>query len=136
MKTKDRTQGSCLCGKICFAVTGPLLSADHCHCSQCRKQHGAAFATYVDFKITDFKWISGEELIKVYQTESKTGWCFCSECGSTLAGTKNGKITSIALGTIDGYVDVIPESHIFVGSKANWHQITDDLPQFEENLIK
>jgi hypothetical protein len=35
-------RGSCLCG-IKFEIAGPLLGPINCHCSQCRKQHGAAF---------------------------------------------------------------------------------------------
>ena len=98
----------------------------------CRRQHGAAFATYADFNPGDFSWIAGEDLVKVYESEGGGGWCFCSECGSTLAGSENGEITSITLGTVDGDPGVRPESHIFTGSKAVWHEITDNLPQFEE----
>ena len=98
----------------------------------CRRQHGAAFATYADFNPGDFKWISGEKLIKIYETQEGAGWCFCSECGSSLAGTEKGEITTVTLGTIEGAPDIKPEAHIFVGSKAQWHEIYDDLPQYEE----
>ncbi len=125
-------KGGCLCGKVRYEVTGPLFDADHCHCSMCRRQHGAAFSTYAEFSPGDFKWISGEDLVKVYETLPGGGWCFCSECGSTLAGTDKGKITTVTLGTVEGDPGIKPESHIFVGSKAQWHDICDDLPQFEE----
>ena len=98
----------------------------------CRRQHGAAFSTYADFTPGDFKWISGEKLVKIYETASGAGWCFCRECGSTLAGNQNGRITSITLGTVAGDPGTRPAFHIFVGSKAPWHEITDKLPQFEE----
>jgi len=127
--------GSCLCNKVRYEITSPLFSADHCHCSMCRRQHGAAFATYVDFNPNDFYWISGEALVKIYETPEGAGWCFCSECGSSLAGTDNGKITSIALGTVEGDPDIRPASHIFVGSKAPWYEISDDLPQFDERSV-
>lgn len=125
-------RGSCLCGQVRYEISGPLLNVDHCHCSMCRRQHGAAFATYADCDPDDFCWIAGEELVKIYETSPGGGWCFCRECGSTLAGTDNGKVTSITLGTIEGDPGVKPESHIFVGSKARWYEITDALPQFEE----
>ncbi|MDH3690137.1 MAG: GFA family protein, partial [Gammaproteobacteria bacterium] len=69
---------------------------------------------------------------KVYETLAGAGWCFCSECGSSLAGTEKGRITTVTLGTVEGDPGIKPESHIFVGSKAQWHEINDDLPQFEE----
>ncbi len=126
------TKGACLCGKVRYEISGDLYDVSHCHCSMCRRQHGAAFATYADFDPGDFKWTSGEELVKVYATETGEGWCFCSVCGSTLAGSAKGRITSITLGSVDGDPGIAPESHIFVGSKASWHEINDDLPRFDE----
>ena len=124
--------GGCLCGKVRYEVGGPLYDASHCHCSMCRRQHGAVYATYADFDPQNFQWRSGENLVKNYQTESGDGWAFCSECGSSLAGTENGKVTSITLGTVEGDPGIAPESHIFVGSRASWDDIKDDLPQFDE----
>jgi hypothetical protein len=57
---------------------------------------------------------------------------FCSNCGSILGGTDNGKIIAVTLGTVDGDPGVRPRSNIFVGSKAPWYDITDDLPKFDE----
>jgi len=132
MNTNVAIKGGCLCGRVHYEITGPLFDADHCHCSICRRQHGAAFSTYADFNPGDFKWISGEEHVKVYETLAGSGWCFCSECGSSLAGSEKGRITTVTLGTVEGDPGIKPESHIFVGSKAQWHEINDDLPQFEE----
>ena len=98
----------------------------------CRRQHGAAFSTYAEFNPGDFKWISGEGHVKVYETLAGAGWCFCNECGSSLAGTEKGRISTVTLGTVEGDPGIKPESHIFVGSKARWHEINDELPQFEE----
>ena len=124
--------GGCLCGKVCYEIRGQLLNADHCHCSMCRRQHGAAFATYADFNPDDFRWSAGEGSVKTYETSTGAGWCFCSECGSSLAGTENSKVTSIALGTVEGDTEIRPASHIFVDSKAPWYEISDDLPQHAE----
>ncbi len=131
METKEIIKGRCLCGQVRYEITGALYNADHCHCSMCRRQHGAAFSTYADFKPGAFKWVSGEELVKIYETTSGAGWCFCSECGSTLGGTEKGELTSLTLGTIEGDPGIRPEAHIFVGSKAQWYEIQDDLPQFD-----
>jgi hypothetical protein len=98
----------------------------------CRRQHGAAFSTYAEFNPDDFSWVSGEDLVKVYETIPGGGWCFCSVCGSSLAGTEEGKVTMVTLGTVEGDPGVRPDSHVFVGSKASWHKITDELPRFDE----
>ena len=128
-------KGSCLCGKVRYEILGPLVSADHCHCSMCRRQHGAAFSSYAEFNIDEFRWASGESSLKVYESIKGAGWCFCKECGSTLGGTEKGRITSVTLGTIEGDPEIRPSLHIFVGSKACWHEIEDNLPQFEERPL-
>jgi len=97
----------------------------------CRRQHGAAFATYADFNPAGFKWTSGQDLVKIFEPSAAAGWCFCRECGSSLAGTVKGEVTSIALGTVDGNPGIKPGANIFVGSRAQWYEINDDLPQFE-----
>ena len=125
-------EGGCLCGKVRYRISGKLLYVDHCHCSMCRRQHGAAFATYADFNSSDFEWVTGEELTKIFEPSADGGWCFCIECGSTLAGTYDGEITSVAMGTVEGDPGARPGSHIFVGSKASWYEISDALPQFEK----
>ena len=132
MKTEVAIKGGCIPGRVRYEIAGPLFAADHCHCSMCRRQHGAAFATYAEFKPGDFRWVSGEEHVRVYETPSGSGWCFCGECGSSLAGTEIGRVTTVTPGTVEGDPGVRPEAHIFVDSKAPWYEIEDDLPQFDE----
>ena len=98
----------------------------------CRRQHGAAFATYAAFDTAEFSWVSGESLVETYEAPTGGGWCFCKICGSTLAGTDKGVLKSITLGTIKGNPGITPELHIFTDSKAPWYEITDELPQFDE----
>ena len=125
-------KGGCLCGKVRYEIDGRLFDSTHCHCSMCRRQHGAAFATYADFEPEDFRWISGENLVKTFEPSPEGGWCFCSECGSSLAGTENGKVVAVTLGTVEGDPGIRPESHIFAAFRAGWHEISDDLPQYDE----
>ena len=125
-------RGGCLCGAVRYEVTRPLVDADHCHCSMCRRQHGAAFSTYASLQPGSFAWVSGEDKVRVYAAASGAGWGFCGICGSTLTGTDNGRVTSIALGTVTGDPGVRPGWHIFTGSKADWYEITDALPQYDQ----
>ncbi|MEM9602310.1 MAG: GFA family protein [Pseudomonadota bacterium] len=110
-------------------MKGGVGATDHCHCSMCRRQHGAAFASYADCDPSAFSWVAGAEQVAVYALDSGAGWAFCQRCGSTLAGTTDGAVTSIALGTVSGDPGVRPGCHIFVGSKAVWYDIADALPQ-------
>lgn len=124
-----KLQGGCLCGAMRYEVDGPLTDVSNCHCSMCRRFHGAAFATYAMVSAEDFRWLSGQELLSVYESSPGNGWAFCRVCGSSLGLPSHGKLISLALGTLDKDPGVRPEYHIFVGSKAAWHDITDTLPQ-------
>lgn len=128
--------GGCLCGKVRYEINDALMDADHCHCSMCRRQHGAAFSSYANFQPGSFAWTSGQKLLKIYETPAGGGWCFCRECGSTLAGTERGEISSVTLGTVDGDPGIKPAMHIYVGSKAQWVDINDELPQYNERPTK
>lgn len=125
-------KGSCLCGTVRYEITGSLGATGHCHCSMCRKSHGAAFATWASVKPDQFRWASGAEFVEKYKSSPGAERCFCKKCGSALVATHAGKIAELALGTVDGDPGVRSRAHIFVGSKAPWYEITDGLPQFEE----
>jgi hypothetical protein len=77
-------RGSCLCGGVTFEITGPLLAPMNCHCSQCRKQHGAAFRSRVRVAAADLRFLSGEYLIKFWESPRGYQRGFCSECGSPI----------------------------------------------------
>ena len=137
-------RGSCLCGGVKFEIVGPLLRPLNCYCSLCRKQHGAAFRSRARVRRSDFRWLEGQELVSYYEATPGYRRGFCRVCGSPilnraephsrLAILHPPTLTEfgIALATLDGDPCVRPESHIFVGSKAHWFEITDDLPQHAE----
>jgi hypothetical protein len=125
-------RGSCLCGTVSYEITGSFAGAGNCHCPMCRKSHGAAFVTWAFINPDQFRWTSGEEWVEGYQSSPGRERCFCKKCGSPLVARHGGKISEVALGTVDGDPGVRPREHIFVGSKAPWYEITDDLPQYEE----
>ncbi|MBI3563040.1 MAG: GFA family protein [Gammaproteobacteria bacterium] len=126
--------GSCLCGQIKYEIQGALTGVLHCHCSMCRKAHAAAFRTRASVQAKDFRWLSGEHLLTHYLSCPGEYHTFCRICGSRLITKfENNKTTyGFALGTLDTDPGVKPGCHIFVGSKALWHEITDGLPQYKE----
>lgn len=136
--------GSCLCGGVKFEINGPLIGPSNCHCSMCRKQHGAAFRSRARVQKSDFKWVQGEDLVTFYESSPGGYRGFCRVCGSPiinkfdvgsmLAGRDPNAPSryGIALATLDDDPGVRPEAHIFVASKAPWFEITDGLPQFAD----
>lgn len=127
-------QGSCLCGSVKFSISGPINDIIYCHCSLCRKAQGSAFATNANVNLQDFNFLSGETNLTAYKTSNHQTKMFCKSCGSPMLSkdTNNPNNIRIRLGTIDSDISERPGKHVFVASKANWEEITDDLPKFDE----
>lgn len=125
-------RGSCLCGSVSYEITGSFKVMGNCHCSICRKSHGAAFVTWGIIDSNQFQWTSGQEFIQEYESSPGRNRCFCKKCGAPLVTTHAGEIGEVVVGTVEGDPGVRPSEHIFVGSKAPWYDITDSLPQFEK----
>jgi hypothetical protein len=125
--------GSCLCGGVKFHTSGPLNGAVYCHCSMCRKAHGSAFRARAKILAKDFHWLQGESLVTYYQSSPGTLRGFCSVCGSNLINRFDADpfTYGLALGVLDDDPRIRPQAHVYVKSKAPWHEITDALPQFE-----
>jgi len=125
--------GGCLCGGVRYEVRGTFLRAGHCHCSRCRRHSGAAVGTQGRVRRVDFRMVSGSDLVRVFKPEDGAVKAFCSVCGSSLFGGTwpEGPEVSIRLGTVDGDPGIRPQYHTYVGSKAVWDEILDDLPQYE-----
>ncbi len=127
--------GSCLCGAIGYEVEPPFGVMTHCHCSMCRKAHGAAFATCVGAQVEHFRWTRGEGVQGRYHSSENVDRVFCRTCGSSLLflWLPSPDRVWIAVGTFDVDPGCRPEAHIFVASKAPWFSITDTLPQHAED---
>lgn len=125
--------GHCECGQIRFEVNGEIEDFSHCHCSQCRRMHGAAFATFAAVARQGFHYLSGESEIRKYASSDTHQRLFCRTCGSNIGVTLDQEPESIylSMSAIDGDPPRPRGYHIYVGSKAPWHEITDDLAQYE-----
>jgi len=131
---KQKIKGQCLCGEVRYQVSHIEKQMAHCHCSMCRKFHGAAFSTYGEAKIENFEWLQGEGFLKTYLASNGTERQFCSNCGSSMTfkpANDAGIVIEFSLGTLDDDIDQKPDAHIFTGNCSNWFEITDDLPQYK-----
>ena len=127
-------RGSCLCGGVRYEISGPLSYPLNCHCSICRKAHGAAFRSRARVKADDFRWTQGAELVTYYESSPGNHRGFCRVCGSPLLSRFDNDPRSygLPLGALDDDPGIKPGFHVFVASKAPWYDITDELPQFAE----
>ena len=98
----------------------------------CRKAFSAQASAYALVESDEFSWLSGENLLTDYESNSGAGLQFCSLCGSTLCGTYKGKVNGVTLGCVDGDPQIELGMHIFTGSKASWETLPEGVQQYEE----
>jgi hypothetical protein len=125
--------GHCECGRVRFEVDGEIDDFSHCHCSQCRRLHGAAYGTFAGVLRKDFRYVSGEDQVKTYASSEKYLRSFCSNCGSSILAAPEMEPDHyyVSMSMIEGNPPHPPAYHVYVGSKATWHEITDNLPQYD-----
>lgn len=126
-------KGHCECGRIRYEVDGDIENFSHCHCSQCRRLHGAAYATFAGVSRGRFRYVAGETDIKVYASSEINDRVFCAECGSSILvdPRQEPEALYISMSTVEGDPPRPPGYHAYVGSKAPWHEITDQLEQYD-----
>lgn len=127
-------KGSCLCNSIHYEIHGELGPTMMCHCSKCRKANGSAYAVNAAVKTDEFHFVKGKELVSEFESSPGVFRTFCKQCGSPLYSRRPSQpeMLRLRIGTLDTPVERKPIAHIFVGSKASWDEIHDDIPQYEE----
>jgi hypothetical protein len=124
--------GRCGCGAVRYTVADAFRYAMNCHCSRCRAATGSAFKAFAGIERDNFAITHGADKLLVFGEEDLND-TRCGVCGSLLFSVvREGRYVHVALGSLVDAPAIQPASHIFVGSKAPWFEITDELPQFEE----
>ena len=122
-------EGGCECGSVRYRMTAEPIFVNCCHCRQCQKITGSAFA--INGLIED-DWL---ELVEgSTKIASQNGQVRCSDCGTLLWGAHRlfgDKIQFVRLGTLDEGEKIEPGAHFFVRSKYSWVTIPASVPQFQ-----
>lgn len=126
------TTGSCLCGAVQYEVRGPLRDVVNCHCSMCQRLHGG-FGPHSKARKTNIS-VTKSDGLAWYKTSDIAQRGFCRVCGSGLFWEPfELDATGILAGTLDGSTGLKTIGHIFVGEKADFYQIDDELPSFDSS---
>ena len=126
-------KGSCLCGRVRYSYEGDINEVSMCHCSQCRKAQGTAFAANSPLQ-SDKLTYDGTEFIKEFACTGDKVRAFCSECGSPLYSAKASlpNIKRVRLGSVETPFTCPTHYHIYTDSTASWFEISDGYKQFEQ----
>ena len=127
--------GKCFCGAVDYAVADAFVYAMNCHCSNCRRTTGSAFKPFAGIARDRLRITKGADKLMIFGDESAND-THCRACGSLLYSVvRDGAFVHVAMGTLVDAPSIRPTVHIFVGSKAPWFTITDDLPQYEGHVV-
>jgi hypothetical protein len=127
--------GKCFCGAVHYAVADEFAYAANCHCSNCRRTTGSAFKPFAGIRRDRLRITEGEGNLMIFGEENANN-THCKLCGSLLYSVvRDGAFVHVAMGTLVDDPSIRPTAHIFVGSKARWFNITDDLPQYQEHVL-
>lgn len=125
--------GSCLCGRVTYAVHDRLEMISHCHCPTCRKAHASAFASAAAVAPESLEFTSGESLLSHYESSPGKRRYFCQSCGSHIyAKIDSRNICLIYIGTLDSEPGPCLSRHIFTQYKVSWYNSQDVIPEYEK----
>lgn len=128
----NHLNGQCLCGHVTYRVKDDFDYAMICHCKDCQRATGSAFKPLAGIKIENLDIANQREKLLIFG-EHLNHDAHCAKCGSLLFSVvREGAYAHVTLGTLKNPPSIQPTHHIFVKSKADWHVIGDDLPQFQE----
>ena len=124
-------QGTCLCGEVRFELRMPTMLCVHCHCSMCRRAHGAGVVTWIRAAQEQLHFLSGEQALAHYRSSDRATRSFCSTCGSSLffASTEAPETIDVVLANLTGDLDREPQLHIYFDDRVDWIHVADDLPR-------
>jgi hypothetical protein len=131
-ETRRMLAGRCECRAVRYRVADEFQYAGNCHCSNCRASTGSAFKPFAGIERDKLEVVEGGETLLVWGDDTGNH-TRCGICGSLLYSVvRDGAYVHVAMGSLVDEPGIRPSEHIFVGSKAPWFDITDDLPQSEE----
>jgi hypothetical protein len=121
--------GSCLCGAVHFSAELPEKWRAHCHCTMCRRQHGAGYVTWVGFHSEKVRIDDPDAALHWHVSSPGSRRGFCRVCGSSLFFESDqwAGETHIALGCIDEPHSLIPTAHAFYDTHVSWMAIDENL---------
>ena len=130
MTSSDSFTGSCFCGAVRFSVRAPTTFCGHCHCSMCRRNHGAGYVTWFVVPNSQFTLDAGEDLTR-YRSSDHGTRSFCRRCGSSLfcESTNHPDVIDIVLANMHGAIDRAPSCHFYFDDRVDWMAVDDGLPR-------
>jgi hypothetical protein len=122
---------SCRCGQLRATVTGDPVRVSACHCLNCKKRSGSAFAVQARWPSAQVQ-IEGtsKTFVKVADSGNRATFHFCPDCGSDVYYAIDGKfddLVAIPLGAFDDPYFATPGFSVWEKRKHDWVELVGDL---------
>lgn len=129
--------GACLCQGVRFTIHGPLAPIQICHCAQCRRAQGSAFAANLPVDVDRLQFQAGQDLLRRFESSPGKRRVFCGICGSPVFSERDSLpgVVRIRAGLLDEPVATAPAFHMHVASRCSWWPLQDDLPQHPQGYV-
>jgi hypothetical protein len=127
--------GRCACKAVGYDVEDAFVVAYNCHCSNCRALTGSAFLPWGEIEPDKLRLTGATDSVLVDGDAEASHAVRCRQCWSLLYWTvrhHDQMWLRVPYGTLNGPPSIKPIAHMFVGSKAEWYEIADDLPRHNE----
>lgn len=121
----------CRCGQLRASVIGEPVRVSLCHCLNCKKRSGSAFAVQARWPSAQVG-IEGQSKpwVKIADSGNKATFHFCPECGSDVYYTIDGKfddkfddLVAIPLGAFDDPYFLSPAFSVWENRKHSWVEV-------------
>ena len=107
------------------------MAAFNCHCSNCRAMTGSAFLPWGEIEREKLRVTEGADALLLLASGREVR---CRACLSLLYWSpSDGERVRVPYGTLVDTPTLKPTAHLFVASKAPWHEILDDLPRYDDH---
>ena len=125
--------GGCACGAIRYACTAAPLVSLNCHCRDCQRETGSAFAPILAVPKAAFTLTHGSPQYFALTADSgqTTRRAFCAACGSPLFGLPGSvpDLVTIRVSSLDDPSEFRPSQDIYTASAQPWDYMNPDLPK-------
>ena len=121
---------SCRCRQLKTTVAGEPVRVSVCHCLNCKKRSGSAFAAQARWPKAQVT-IEGRSktFVVVADSGNRATFHFCPECGSDVYYEIDGKfddLIAVPLGAFDDPFFLQPAFSVWENRKHNWIEIVGD----------
>jgi hypothetical protein len=122
--------GGCLCGAVRYDVRGPLREILVCHCVECRRWAGRAWAATAA-RATDLEIAGPVSWFPSPHSEHAAQRGICATCGASLFWRVPGwDRVSLGAGTLDAPDGLRIAAHIWVEQGADWELPPAGMPSY------